>query len=341
MLVDKRIYLASQSPRRRELLKQIGVAFDVLPLRAVPGRMDVVEVPHAGEAAIDFAQRMASEKAACGWRAVDARRLLRFPVLGADTVVELDGAILGKPADRAEAESMLTRLSGRVHRVHTAVAMQHEARFELRLSSSTVRFATLDAAAIAHAHTHAGEVAGGLDEAEVVAELGVVGGLRLVDAEELRRLAQGDRHLRRHAGEVLPLGVRLGDARRLVVEALVDNDLARAGDAHGAPGVGGEERLHDVLVLLCLPRGEGVGDRRDAGVVGVAHEQVEAHVDGDGVGVVHPDRRVPLRRVHARVAPDHGQEDVGRRERRERCGGGEEGDGGESGCRSSAHGGPP
>ncbi len=149
MLVDKRIYLASQSPRRRELLKQIGVAFDVLPLRAVPGRMDVVEVPAAGESAVDFARRMATEKAACGWRAVDARRLLRFPVLGADTVVEIEGAILGKPADRAEAEAMLTRLSGGVHRVHTAVAVQHEARVEMRLSSSTVRFAVLDTAAVA------------------------------------------------------------------------------------------------------------------------------------------------------------------------------------------------
>jgi septum formation protein len=149
MLVDKRIYLASQSSRRRELLKQIGVAFDVLSLRVVPGRMDVVEVPQADEAAPEFACRMASEKAACGWRAVEMRRMLRFPVLGADTVVELDGAILGKPADRAEAETMLTRLAGREHRVHTAVAMQHEARVELRLSSSRVRFAELDAAAIA------------------------------------------------------------------------------------------------------------------------------------------------------------------------------------------------
>jgi septum formation protein len=149
MLVDKRIYLASQSPRRRELLKQIGVAFDMLPLRAVAGRMDVVEIPQPGEAAADFAQRMASEKAACGWRAVNARHLLRFPVLGADTVVELDGDILGKPADRFEAEAMLTRLSGREHHVHTAVAVQHEARQEVRLSSSKVMFATLDAATIA------------------------------------------------------------------------------------------------------------------------------------------------------------------------------------------------
>ena len=148
MLVDKRIYLASQSPRRRELLKQIGVAFDVLTLRAVAGRMDVIEVPRSGEAALDFVQRMAAEKAACGWRAVDLRHLLRFPVLGADTVVELDGAIIGKPVDRADAEAMLTRLSGREHHVHTAVAVQHEDRLEVRLSSSLVRFAAIDAVTI-------------------------------------------------------------------------------------------------------------------------------------------------------------------------------------------------
>jgi septum formation protein len=159
MLVDKRIYLASQSPRRRELLKQIGVAFDVLPLRAVAGRMDVIEVPRAGESAPDFAQRMATEKAACGWRAVDQRHLLRFPVLGADTVVELDGDILGKPADRQAAAAMLARLSGRTHQVHTAVAVQHEDRQEMRLSSSQVRFAALDAAAIAR-YLESGEYLG-------------------------------------------------------------------------------------------------------------------------------------------------------------------------------------
>lgn len=149
MLVDKRIYLASQSSQRRELLKQIGVAFDVLPLRAVRGRMDVIEIPRADETATEFVQRMASEKAACGWHAVDARHLLRFPVLGADTVVELDGTILGKPAVRTEAHAMLARLSGREHQVHTAVAVKHGDRLELRLSSSRVRFAELDAATIA------------------------------------------------------------------------------------------------------------------------------------------------------------------------------------------------
>lgn len=149
MLVDKRIYLASQSPRRRELLRQIGVHYDVLALRAVPGRMDVVEIPDPGEGALDFVQRMASEKASCGWRAVNGRHLLPFPVLGADTVIELDGAILGKPGDRAEAEIILKQLSGRDHMVHTAVAVQHHNRQELRLSTSRVWLAELDADTIA------------------------------------------------------------------------------------------------------------------------------------------------------------------------------------------------
>ena len=149
MLVDKRIYLASQSPRRRELLKQIGVAFDVLPLRAVTGRMDIIEIPRADESAPDFVQRMATEKATCGWNAVETRYLLRFPVMGADTVIELDDVILGKPAGRAEAEAMLMQLSGRQHAVHTAVAMQHEGRLEWCVSTSQVTFATLDAATIA------------------------------------------------------------------------------------------------------------------------------------------------------------------------------------------------
>jgi septum formation protein len=143
MLVDKRVYLASQSPRRRELLKQIGVSYEVLPLRSAPGRSDVIEVPSPGEIASDFARRMASEKAASGWRAVEGRKLLGYPVLGADTVVEIDEIILGKPNGRAEAADMLRLLSGRSHWVHTAVAVQQYAKQELRLSSSLVTFASL------------------------------------------------------------------------------------------------------------------------------------------------------------------------------------------------------
>jgi len=159
MLVDKRVYLASQSPRRRELLKQIGVSYEVLPLRSAPGRSDVIEVPNSGEIASDFAQRMASEKAASGWRAVEGRKLLAFPVLGADTVVEIDEIILGKPNGRAEAADMLRLLSGRSHWVHTAVAIQQNARQELRLSSSLVTFATLHDDELQH-YLDSGEFAG-------------------------------------------------------------------------------------------------------------------------------------------------------------------------------------
>ena len=147
-LIDKRIYLASQSPRRRELLKQIGVSFEVLPLRTLAARADVIEIPHAGESAVDFVQRMAREKAASGWHAVEIRRLLKFPVLSADTLIDIDGSILGKPADRQAAEIMLNQLSSRGHWVHTAVAIQRETRMESVLSSSKVEFATLSATEI-------------------------------------------------------------------------------------------------------------------------------------------------------------------------------------------------
>lgn len=149
-LIDKRIYLASQSPRRRELLKQIGVSFEVLPLRTIGGRADVIEIPRSGESAVDFVQRMAREKAASGWHAVEIRHLLKFPVLSADTLIDLDGEIIGKPADRRDAETMLGRLSGRTHWVHTAVALQRETRIESVLTSSKVEFGPLSATEIRH-----------------------------------------------------------------------------------------------------------------------------------------------------------------------------------------------
>ena len=149
-LIDKRIYLASQSPRRREVLKQIGVSFEVLPLRTMAARADVIEIPHSGESAVDFVQRMAREKAASGWHAVEIRHLLKFPVLSADTLVDIDGSILGKPADRQAAETMLNQLSGRAHWVHTAVAIQRETRIESVLSSSKVEFGALSAIEIRH-----------------------------------------------------------------------------------------------------------------------------------------------------------------------------------------------
>jgi septum formation protein len=140
---DNRIYLASQSPRRRELLKQIGVNFDVLMLRTAFGREDVLEIPRENEEPGAFAQRMAEEKSAKGLKAVGLRQLIARPVLGADTVVDIDGEIIGKPRDLAQAGEILKRLSGRTHWVHTGVAITVADRMQSRLSSSKVEFAPL------------------------------------------------------------------------------------------------------------------------------------------------------------------------------------------------------
>lgn len=144
-----RIYLASQSPRRRELLKQMGVNFEMLLLRNDPRRpIDVDETPHDGEAPVDYVQRVCRAKAEAGWEAMRFRTLPSFPVLAADTTVELDGQIIGKPRDHIHAAEILRSLSGRQHRVLTAVAMAFEERCELRLSITEVQFAQLDDARI-------------------------------------------------------------------------------------------------------------------------------------------------------------------------------------------------
>ena len=145
---DNRIYLASQSPRRRELLKQIGVHFDVLMLRSALGREDVREVPLDDETPAAFAQRMAEEKSARGSQVVGLRQLIARPVLGADTVVDIDGEIIGKPRDLAQAGEILLRLSGRTHWVHTGVALTVAGHMESRLSSSKVEFAPLTPAVL-------------------------------------------------------------------------------------------------------------------------------------------------------------------------------------------------
>ena len=145
---NNRIYLASQSPRRRELLKQMGVHFDVLMLRIAPGRADVLEAPRANEKPDAFALRMAEEKSLKGADAVGLRQLMGRPVLGADTVVDIDGEVIGKPRDLAHAGEILERLSGRSHWVHTGVAVTASDRTESRLSSSKVEFALLNSTII-------------------------------------------------------------------------------------------------------------------------------------------------------------------------------------------------
>ncbi|MDD2408029.1 MAG: Maf family protein [Tepidiphilus sp.] len=133
------LYLASQSPRRRELLAQLGWEARVIPLE---GEW-VDETPHADETATDYVLRLAQAKAEAGWRRREALALPRGLVLGADTTVRIDGLILGKPRDADEARAMLRRLSGRRHEVHTGVAITDGSRTHALCSTSRVWFTTL------------------------------------------------------------------------------------------------------------------------------------------------------------------------------------------------------
>jgi septum formation protein len=138
------IYLASRSPRRRDLLKQLGVKFDPLLLRlSGPRGADVDETQHAGESPADYVERTAREKAAFGLQVLGMRTMLQRPVLAADTVVIVDGDVLGKPADREQAASFLRRLSGRTHEVRTAVALAMEGPLLCATSVSLVSFREL------------------------------------------------------------------------------------------------------------------------------------------------------------------------------------------------------
>lgn len=127
-----RLILASASPRRRELLAQIG-----LPCRVRCAAVDESRLPD--ETAADYVLRLALAKV----RAVRSAWPDDLPVLGADTVVELDGDLLTKPAGREEGLAMLARLSGRAHRVYTGVALSVGNGEQVRLSSSTVWFREL------------------------------------------------------------------------------------------------------------------------------------------------------------------------------------------------------
>ncbi|MES2016300.1 MAG: Maf family protein [Pseudomonadota bacterium] len=147
--IDKKIYLASKSPRRRELLRQIGVEFELLLLRNDSARgPDVSEIVLPNEDPVDYVARVTREKAAFAWSIVQNRRLPVRPVLAADTTVTLDGEILGKPTTKIEAIAMLERLSGRTHQVLTSVAVHHLNSIEQVTQVSQVRFATMSAAFI-------------------------------------------------------------------------------------------------------------------------------------------------------------------------------------------------
>lgn len=150
--VDQKIYLASKSPRRRELLRQIGVNFELLILREQPPRgPDVTEEVLPGEHAADYVARVTREKAECAHNIMHSRKLVPHPILTADTTVVLDGQILGKPADQTEATQMLTALSGRAHQVLTSIAVQFGDQVWQVTQSSDVTFSPLSAEAI-HAY---------------------------------------------------------------------------------------------------------------------------------------------------------------------------------------------
>lgn len=152
------IYLASRSPRRRELLMQIGVKFEPLLFRDGPRQdVEIDEAVRPDEQPDEYVRRVAQLKCETAWQRVVMRRgLRRMPVLAADTTVELAGVVLGKPADREDAERMLRLLAGTQHRVLTAVALKFESHFEMAVSESLVTFAPLDDARIA-AYAQSGE----------------------------------------------------------------------------------------------------------------------------------------------------------------------------------------
>ncbi|WP_090456019.1 nucleoside triphosphate pyrophosphatase [Nitrosospira sp. Nsp1] len=140
-LSENRIYLASRSPRRRELLKQIGVNFGTLLLREAPPRgADMAEIVLSGEAPADYTRRIAVVKAEMGRARLLERRLTELPVLAADTAVVLGERIFGKPENVAHAKEMLSALSGQTHQVLTAVAVAAQNGIQVSMSRSVVRF---------------------------------------------------------------------------------------------------------------------------------------------------------------------------------------------------------
>jgi len=148
--LERGVYLASRSPRRRELLSQIGVRFHLLLFRARPGEpAEVDEKPIAGEAPDTYVVRLARAKADAGWRRMLQRNLPPGPVLAADTTVAVEGRIYGKPTSRDDAAAMLRVFSGRTHEVLTAVALKHHDWLESVLSRSEVRFKTMSEEEIA------------------------------------------------------------------------------------------------------------------------------------------------------------------------------------------------
>ncbi|MEN9316963.1 MAG: septum formation inhibitor Maf [Pseudomonadota bacterium] len=141
------LYLASKSPRRQELLRQIGIAFHLLPPDD-HAAAEALEAPIPGESPTVYVKRVVLAKLESAVERLATKGLEPAPVLAADTTVAVGGQILGKPADADEARAMLTLLSGRTHRVLTAVALASHSRRELVVNVSRVTFSRLSRAAI-------------------------------------------------------------------------------------------------------------------------------------------------------------------------------------------------
>lgn len=150
--MTNRIYLASTSPRRRDLLRQIGVHFDPLVFRTGERGedTDIDESAFDGETVEHYVERLALTKAHAGFRRLRWRQLPSNPVLAADTTLSVDGEIVGKPASLDHARDILARLSGRTHQVLTAVAMSDGERTRSLVSVSEVRFRPLTESQIRH-----------------------------------------------------------------------------------------------------------------------------------------------------------------------------------------------
>lgn len=137
------IYLASKSPRRRELLKQIGVPYELLLMRELAPRIDVDEALRYGESPHAYVERVVKMKANIALKVLRERKLTVRPILTADTTVTLDGEILAKPEDRDDAVRILKKLSGQTHHVLTAVMVTTNNGEFKALTTSFVTFAAL------------------------------------------------------------------------------------------------------------------------------------------------------------------------------------------------------
>ncbi len=131
-ITTAQLLLASASPRRSDLLEQIGVSFSVLAV-------DIDESRREGESPVDYVSRLAVEKAQAGF----SRQEGQLPSLGADTIVVFDDQIFGKPRDQKQAEEMLLALSGKVHSVYTAVALNNGTHSAMAIVETRVGFRTI------------------------------------------------------------------------------------------------------------------------------------------------------------------------------------------------------